>query len=405
MLYSLNYNVMKQKINLIKTGLYSLFLCAACGCGVNPNIFSSMNLHPCGTALSNLIANSSGNTDSWAAVCTYEGEQTPGHVFIWISAKNFLSTKGEPTQSAHPDYDITGIKDPEAVTFDKENNLYISSPSQGYIYYINVRNLPSATPNMSAPINIDGTQLSSYQPSTFINNTYTSPRGLTFDPDDGNLYVVMEYPGPSNNNSTSAIVQIKNPATANPTGTLVSTNFSDTGNGSAGQPNDVAEQCLGIAYSHAHQCFFLTDLYNQRLHQLSWGPGQSATNTTGNSLAEPNPAIVMPDSQYCFDVGISIDPTSQDSIYCTSSDGTTKCQLNGYAYANWNSYANYSQTVSSVRTLDAPTPAPSPQYDAGYFVAWGVTVMVYKENTGQTLLHEILVDDAPQNKVVSFSTP
>jgi len=416
---------MKKTINYLKSGLYVLFMAGICGCGVNPNIFNNTTtgpLHPCGIALGKLtpIAVGSNNTDCPAAICTYEGDTSAGFVFVWKSAKALLNSAVQSPQISTPDYKITGIGDPEAVAFDSDSNLYISSSHYGVIYFINFKSLQSQATISNGVATIDVSKLSSFsisgtlpsEATTSYSDTYYSPRGLTFDPDDGKLYVVMEFYTRTYTNSnippvnTSAILQITNPASQNPTITSVSNNFADDFNvNTAGQPNDVAQNCLDISYSKAHQCFFLTDLYNQRLHRLSWSKGQSATSTSGNYLAEPHTAIVMPNNQDCLGIGISIDPSSQDSIYCTSSDLTSKCQLNAYAFNQWDNYANFAVGVSSVRVLDAPTTAAAPQFSVGNFVTWGVGIMPFINTSGQTILHGILVADAPQSKVVNFSTP
>ena len=416
---------MKKRPNLIRQVLCALVLCGLCGCGVNTTIFNNSTtgqLHPCGIALANLTTAGT-SKDCAVAICTYEGENTPGYVFVWKSCKALLNSSQQGTNMPNPDYEITNIADPEAVAFDNAGNLFISSPSNGAIHYISLTKLESSatssgqsvpTLDASEPGSIDAyyipSTLSSETSATYA-DTYSAPRGLTFDQDDGNLYVVMEnytrtYTNPNTPAiNSSAVLQIVNPASSSPTINTVSTNFSDADPGTnTGQPNDVAQNCLDISYSHVHQCFFLTDIFNQRLHQLSWPQGQSVTSTKGTNLAEPTTAIVLPNGQFCLGVGLSNDPNSQDSIYCTSSDLATNCQLNAFAYNQWNNYVN-GTPPSSVRKLDAPTPAAAPQFDVGYFTAWGVEVMPYLNADGKAILHGILVADAPQNKVVSFSTP
>jgi hypothetical protein len=415
---------MKKRDNLLKTGLYAFVLLSLGigSCGVSPTIFNNATvgkLHPCGIALSNLdTVTGTKYKDCAVAICTYEGENTAGYVYVWKSCKALLnSAAGMP----NPDYEITGIIDPEAVAFDADSNLFISSPSGNAIHYINLKKLESSastSQGQSAP-GLDVSKLGMYNiPETLTSestatytDTYDAPRGLTFDADDGKLYVVMEdyirtYVSPNTAPDTSsAVLQITNPASSNPTINTVSANFSDLDPGiNTGQPNDVAQNCLDISYSQAHKCFFLTDLFNQRLHQLNWPKGQSIVNTNGENLAETNTAIIIPNNQYCVGVGLSVDPGSQDSIYCTSSDLNTVCQLNAYAYNQWNNYVN-GTAPSSVRKLDAPTPAPGSQYEVGNFISWGVEVMPYLNADGKAILHGILVADAQQNKVVSFSTP
>ena len=408
----------KQKSTVIKLGLYAIMLLSALGCtisGVNTNIFDNSNvvLHPCAIAVANLKTVSPNLPDGPVAVSTYEGDSNTGAVYIWKSCRAFLSsaplTSGgrvQNTPTTMPDYQITGITDPEGMAYDTSGNLYIAStsPTPTSIYYVNMSalaNLATADPTtgiqtipasslQTIPIPVNPV-MDPAHPS----DAYGQPRGLAFDADDKNLYVVMENYYGSGGGST--VLQITTP--------LVPATRKIYG---VGNTITTLNESLGLAYSSAHQCFFVTDLA-QKIHQLTW-PAGTGKKTTGVSLTEATPYITL-NGVYGFDVGVSVDLTSQDSVFFTTSNALATsgdqsnpnpaCYLNSIAYNQWANYANGTTTINTV-TLDPPVPYPASFGESGLLVAWGVGVFPYESAGSTSALHGIIVADAPKSKVVRF---
>jgi len=400
------------KIRILQSTFLAFVLLSAIGCavsGVNTNIFTSGTtpLHPCGIAVGKLTqANTNALPDGPVAVSTYEGDPNLGLVYVWKSCRAFLSSapitnssgKLLNTPTTAPDYQITGITDPEGITFDDKGNLYITatSPTPTVIYYVNMTDLANAQPDpvtniptlTAATLKTIAISSNPINDPANPNDTYGQPRGLTYNTDDASLYAVMEnYKHNGNNKST--VFQITSPTS--------NTKIYAVGN------NLNVGNCLGIAYSKKHQCFYLTDL-EQKLHQLAFPTGTKINATAGIALQEPVSPIILT-GVYTMDVGVSADTTTQDSVYFTTtnalapsgnlSNPNPECFLNSIAYSNWASYVNGTQTPLL-------TPIDAPNFGSSNFVAWGVGVFPYANTANVTSFQGVIVADAPKNKVVRF---
>ena len=131
------------------------------------------NLHPCGIAVSK---------GGKVAVSTYEGDDALGTIRVWNSFQNFLN--GTASNASYT------LIDPEAVAFDNNDALFISSTTQGKIYYT------------SNPL---------VKPTRFIANpnfNIPNPRGLAFDTKNN---LVAVYEGNYGYNQPSAVYMFTNP--------------------------------------------------------------------------------------------------------------------------------------------------------------------------------------------------
>lgn len=136
--------------------------------------------HPCGVAVS-----ASGKI----AISTYEGDTKDGIVAIWDSYLDFNNDK----PAAYSYF----IKDPEAVAFDANDNLFIADTYDSKVYF---------TTDLSKPA----------QDYFYIGNgsvSPTNPRGMTFD-SRGNLYVMCENLYPL---ATSFVQIVTNPTSSSRT--------------------------------------------------------------------------------------------------------------------------------------------------------------------------------------------
>jgi hypothetical protein len=220
--------------------------------------------HPCGVAISN-----SGRV----AISTYEGENALGFVFIWNSFKSFNDGNAANSKLL--------VKDPEAVAFDSNDNLYISNTNDGWVYYV-----PKKTSN--GLVNM----MPSVTDSIYINTTNSNPRGLAFDANN-NLYVMCEN---LNNNGPSRIIKFANPVLQNKSnavalgGSLVSNNT----------------QALGVFVKGSQ--LYSTDL---------WGQDVSIFNLNNNTLSKT--ASIKP---LAGDPGNTLDVVADDRfVYFTNTGG------------------------------------------------------------------------------------
>lgn len=136
--------------------------------------------HPCGIAISH---------SGIVAVSTYEGDTENGIIAIWNSLADFTSEK-----TANYQFEV---KDPEAVVFDSQNNLFIACTYDSKVYFTS-----------------DFTKA----PTSFFyigngNESPSNPRGMSFD-GNGDLYVMCENLYPQTN---SYVQRVKNPTSANRT--------------------------------------------------------------------------------------------------------------------------------------------------------------------------------------------
>jgi len=169
----LNENKLINTLSLLKfsllfaIGILGLSACKKSKTVTIPAVTKSnfSTYHPCGVAVS---------LSGKIAVSTYEGDTKDGIVAIWNSYLDFNNDK----PAAYSYF----IKDPEAVAFDANNNLFIADTYDSKVYF---------TTDLSKPA----------QDFFYIGNgadSPTNPRGMTFD-SRGNLYVMCENLNPSAN--------------------------------------------------------------------------------------------------------------------------------------------------------------------------------------------------------------
>lgn len=220
------------------------------------------NDHPCGIAISKM---------GRVAVCTYEGDRKDGSLYIWNTFSNFYDAKAA-------DYKYT-LNNPEAVTFDGNENLFISSVYNNRIYYMtDLSKAPTAYFDVIAT-------------GTTAANKPWNPRGLSTD--GVTLYVMCEnlYP----NVHASSIVAVTTPAQANRTITVLEGSSQDK------------ENALGVAYMKGN--LYATDLFGGKVRAYS---------INGNSLSPTNSIS---------GIGLPLDITSDGTdVYFTHIDNN-QCLL------------------------------------------------------------------------------
>jgi hypothetical protein len=220
--------------------------------------------HPCGVAISN---------NGRVAISTYEGDVALGLVFIWNSFKSF--NDGNPANSK------LLVKDPEAVAFDSNDNLYISNTYYGWVYYV-PKNTSNGLVNM----------IQSITDSIYINTANSNPRGLAFDANN-NLYVMCEN---LNNNGPSRIIKFAHPVLQNKNNSIAL----------GGSPVSNNTQALGV-FVKGNQ------LYSTDLH----GQDVSIFNLNNNALSKT--ASIKP---LAGNPGNTLDVVADDRfVYFTNAGG------------------------------------------------------------------------------------
>lgn len=190
------------------------------------------NDHPCGIAVSGM---------GRVAVCTYEGDRKDGSLYIWNSFSDFYDAKAAT-------YKYT-LNNPEAVAFDSNENLFISSVYNNKIYYMtDLSKAPTAYFDIIA------------SNATAANKPW-NPRGLSTD--GATLYIMCEnlYP----NVHASSIVAVTTPAQSNRTITVLGGSSQDK------------ENALSVAYMNGN--LYATDLFGGKVRAYS---------INGNSLVPTN---------------------------------------------------------------------------------------------------------------------
>ncbi len=287
--------------------------------------------HPCGLAVSK---------KGKVAVSTYEGDNSPGNIDIWFKFSDFLANKA-PNSTFQ-------IIDPEAIAFDANEALFISSTVPDQIFY-----KKDVTANVtSAPVTFIGDPTS---PASIGN-----PRGLTFD-DANNLIAVYEGYGAFN----SAVYKFSNPVSGPLTATLL-----------IGQSSLMGARSLGVAIGHtlggASQLTYVTN----------YGTGTSATQnvkefTDVTPIPYPVNHTTANNGGIVFDIAITNDVSHQslDTIYCTAAING-KCYLEWQLIPGFKPFSNLQQPICTENGFDA----------------WGVA----------TFGQYVVVADAPENKVKVF---
>jgi len=266
----------------------------------------SNGLHPSGIA----IAPRSGHL----AICTYDAptadEMSTGHLFIWKKLTDFCNRK-------KADYHYP-MNRPQAVAFDNNETLYISSPENGTIHYTkDISVLP--------PANI-------FALDTDTTNHATNPRGMAFN-EDNELYVMC---GNKESRRNASVVRVINPD----------------------NPNARQMQEMIHSEQSGMDALALT-IREDKLYTTDMNGLDKRTSVNGYTI--DNNILVnkrsMPDS--CGYAGMTMDVTSSENhVYFTNlSDG------NAYV-TEWN-----------IHSL-SPTPTRNFKLgpNAGVYTAWGIAI-------------------------------
>jgi hypothetical protein len=173
---------------------------------LHPENFSTVKinnfgtLHPCGIAISKL---------GKFAITTFEGNEKDGSLLIWNSYDDF--NKGK---TAYKEYTLP---DPEAVVFDNNEGLYVSSTYDGKIYYLrSITDNPN--PTYMVPIK---SPISYFIDATGNSNSAQNwnPRGLAVNANNELLVMCENLQRP---NLKSRIVKIADSNTNNPKRSILS---------------------------------------------------------------------------------------------------------------------------------------------------------------------------------------
>jgi hypothetical protein len=265
----------------------------------------AVGLHPCGIA----IAPWSGHL----AICTYDAytsENKPtGHLFIWKKMTDFCNRK-KADYHYHMDR-------PQAVAFDNNETLYISSPENGTIHY---------TEDISVvPANM-------FWLDANATNKATNPRGMAFD-DNNEMYVMCSNKDAGRN---AGIVKVNNAANPDLRQMKEMLNAEQSGN-----------EALALA-------IWEDKLYTTDLNGLAKRTSVNQYTIDENMLMNKKS---MPDS--CGYAGLTMDITSDgDQVYFTN-------LVDGNAFV----------TQWDVNSL---SPNPTRNFklgpNAGAYTAWGIAI-------------------------------
>ena len=219
-------------------------------------INSFEGLHPCGIAVS--------KTGKFA-ISTYEGDQKEGAILIWNSVADFKNGK-----TAYKQY---SVPDPEAIVFDNNEALYVSSTYNGKIYFLKSildNPFPRFLKYVNGPISyfIDASGNS----NSAVN---WNPRGLAVNANNELLVMCENLQKP---NLKSVVLKVTNANTNNPNRIIL---------GGSNQNNNNA---IGVAVSG--NILYTTDLNN--------GDGfVRKYSISGNSIA---PLTNLPNAGAALDI-------------------------------------------------------------------------------------------------------